>query len=242
LNRHNSILETPEARELAIDLLHAKSVSKAEIGDGIDEEDTESNSDEVDDDEMEDEDEDDEDLDDKDNKSSDGGTVIEDEEGDGGGLNPYATTDAGLEDIHTDPGDSVEEGEIHEEGQVMEASNVDVESGEGGDIDDEHGEDEDEDEEGFEDSVERVGRHQQQPMKEVIVPRLSSGGDEVEEEGGSAVVDEEDGEINEGYSTATGFEIGKRGFSEVSDAGSGEVDSTTLSFTENDPDKKRRKV
>merc|ERR1711935_1043896 len=152
---------------------------------------------------------DDEEFDEKD-KSSDGGTVIEDEEGEEGGHQLFATeTATGLKDIHTDPGDSVEEGEIHEEG-VRLVTNSDFE--------DENGEDE-EDEEEFHDAV-----HQHQPMKEVIVPRLSSGGDGVE--GESAVVDEEDGEINESYSTATGFEAGKRCYSEVSDVGSGEAYTT----------------
>jgi len=222
LIRHNGILETPEARARAVALLHAKSVGKAEAGDGIEEDGSlGSNSDD------EDDLEDDEELDEKD-KSSDGGTVIEDEETEEGGRALFDTeTGTGLKDIHTDPGDSVEEGEIHEEAVRLVITS---------DFEDENGGDEEGDEEGFDDAV-----HQHQPMKEVIVPRLNSGGDGVE--GESAVVDEEDGEINESYSTATGFEAGKRCYSEVSDVGSGEAYTTPLSaFSENDPDKKRRRV
>merc|ERR1712183_1192426 len=98
--------------------------------------------------------------------------------------------------------------------------------------------------------AERKRRHQIQPIREVIVPILSGNGQNEEEgqqqdgdKGESTEVDEEDGEINEGYSTGAGFEVGKRVFSEVADgSGSGDVDATNLSFSGNDQDKKRRRV
>jgi len=218
LIRHNGILETPEARASAVALLHAKSVGKAEVGDGIEEDDLSLGSNSEDDEDMDEEGE----FDEKD-KSSDGGTVIEDEEGEEGGHQLFGTE---MSTLLKDPADSVEEGEIHEEGLRLVTNS---------DFEDENGEDE-EDEEEFHDAV-----HQHQPMKEVIVPRLGSRG--VEGEGESAVVDEEDGEINESYITATSFEAGKRSFSDANDIGTGEVYTTALAdFPENDPDKKRRRV
>jgi len=114
LNRHNIILDTAEARARATKL-YLKNCEKNDDMDDEDMEDEDMEDEDMEDEDMEDDDDDDDLDDDEKGDVSDGGTVIEGEEDEEGGLELDDGGEPEGESQKKDANDSTEEGEIPDE-------------------------------------------------------------------------------------------------------------------------------